>query len=59
MSASRDEKRELKSLSGDRATGVVYDSRELLGSFKEILINHAGEIYRLRVTRQNKLILTK
>lgn len=26
---------------------------------QEILINHHGEIYRLRVTRNSKLILTK
>ena len=26
---------------------------------REILINHQGEIYRLRVTRNSKLILTK
>ncbi|MBI3431828.1 MAG: hemin uptake protein HemP [Hydrogenophilales bacterium] len=26
---------------------------------QEILINHHGEIYRLRLTRNNKLILTK
>lgn len=26
---------------------------------QEILISHHGEIYRLRVTRNNKLILTK
>lgn len=26
---------------------------------QEILINHHGEIYRLRVTRNGKLILTK
>ena len=37
----------------------VYESRHLLGEDKEIFIRHAGEIYRLRMTRQNKLILTK
>ncbi|MGE5319837.1 MAG: hemin uptake protein HemP [Hyphomicrobiaceae bacterium] len=26
---------------------------------QEILIDHSGEIYRLRVTRNGKLILTK
>lgn len=36
----------------------VYESRHLLGEDKEIFIRHAGEIYR-RMTRQNKLILTK
>lgn len=37
----------------------VHESSELFKAGKEILIHHAGELYRLRVTRQNKLILTK
>jgi hemin uptake protein HemP len=35
------------------------DSRELFASGREITIGHAGEVYRLRLTSQNKLILTK
>ncbi len=35
------------------------DSLELLRGAVEIRIRHYGEEYRLRVTRQNKLILTK
>jgi hemin uptake protein HemP len=31
----------------------------LFGSRTEVLIDHRGEIYRLRITRQDKLILTK
>jgi hemin uptake protein HemP len=34
-------------------------SRELLGSEGRLDILHNGEVYRLRVTRQKKLILTK
>jgi len=34
-------------------------SKELLGSAHEIVIEHAVEEYRLRLTRQGKLILTK
>jgi hemin uptake protein HemP len=34
-------------------------SADLFGSGREILILHEGEIYRLRVTRNGKLILTK
>ncbi|MFO7640681.1 MAG: hemin uptake protein HemP [Candidatus Competibacteraceae bacterium] len=34
-------------------------SADLFGSAQEILIDHAGQEYRLRVTRQGKLILTK
>ncbi|MDI1232306.1 MAG: hemin uptake protein HemP [Methylobacter sp.] len=31
----------------------------LFGTAREIVIEHAGEEYRLRLTRQGKLILTK
>jgi len=34
-------------------------SRVLFGERKEIVILHDGEEYRLRITRNNKLILTK
>ena len=35
------------------------DSRELFVGTREITILHGGEAYRLRLTAQNKLILTK
>jgi len=34
-------------------------SAELFGTAREVVIEHAGEEYRLRLTRQGKLILTK
>ncbi|HWK49405.1 MAG TPA: hemin uptake protein HemP [Steroidobacter sp.] len=34
-------------------------SEELFGQAREILIEHSGGYYRLRVTHSNKLILTK
>ncbi len=34
-------------------------SEELIGPAREVLIQHAGCDYRLRITRQGKLILTK
>lgn len=34
-------------------------STELFGKLQEIVILHAGEEYRLRITGNNKLILTK
>jgi hemin uptake protein HemP len=37
----------------------VLDSSELFGGQTEVLILHRGEQYRLRLTRQDKLILTK
>jgi hemin uptake protein HemP len=35
------------------------DSRQLLGSERQVKIRHAGEVYELRETRLGKLILTK
>ena len=39
--------------------GSRIDSRELFTTEREIIIAHRGENYRLRLTSQNKLILTK
>lgn len=41
------------------ARGAPVDSRLLLGCGEELLIAHGAELYHLRITRQNKLILTK
>ncbi len=38
---------------------VVLRSQALFGGQRELLIMHNGEAYRLRITRQDKLILTK
>jgi hemin uptake protein HemP len=35
------------------------DSRDLFVGVREIIIGHGSETYRLRLTAQNKLILTK
>lgn len=48
--------------SGDRnvaLTGNRLESRDLFVGTKEITIGHEGEVYRLRLTALNKLILTK
>lgn len=37
----------------------TLDSLELFGSCQRIDIQHQGEVYRLQITRQGKLILTK
>lgn len=37
----------------------VVTSLELMGNGNELIIEHAGEEYRLRITKQEKLILTK
>lgn len=36
-----------------------YSTDQLFGSANEIEIMHRGETYQLRITRQEKLILTK
>jgi len=33
-------------------------SRDLFGSSREIVIDHAGRLYRMRITQNGKLILT-
>lgn len=35
------------------------DSRRLMAGANELVIDHAGQQYRLRLTRNDKLILTK
>jgi hemin uptake protein HemP len=35
------------------------ESNKLLRGTREVLIRHGGEVYRLRHTRNDKLILTK
>jgi hemin uptake protein HemP len=37
----------------------AVDSAALLRGQREVLIRHGGEVYRLRHTRNDKLILTK
>jgi hemin uptake protein HemP len=39
--------------------GNQLDSRDLFASVREIVIAHGADRYRLRLTSQNKLILTK
>ena len=39
--------------------GQRIDSRDLFVGTRELIIHHGGESYRLRLTSQNKLILTK
>ncbi len=41
------------------ALRLRLNSTELFGTAQEVIIEHAGEEYRLRLTRQGKLILTK
>ena len=38
---------------------VVVDARELFRGTREVVIEHDGVRYRLRITRRNRLILQK
>ncbi len=40
-------------------TVQTLDARELLGPRGMVRIEHEGEVYTLRMTRNNRLILTK
>ncbi len=37
----------------------VIDSKNIFEDKREIFIEHNGNIYTLRITKENKLILTK
>lgn len=43
----------------NRCSRRIVTSLELMGNGNELIIEHAGQEYRLRITRQEKLILTK
>jgi len=50
------------SATGERRIRLLenrLDSRELFATTREIMIDHGRDAYRLRLTAQNKLILTK
>jgi hemin uptake protein HemP len=40
-------------------TGHKLDSRDLFIGTREVIIHHGDDVYRLRLTSRNKLILTK
>lgn len=40
-------------------SGNRIESRDIFVGTKEVTISHEGEVYRLRLTALNKLILTK
>lgn len=41
------------------ATGLILHSRELFRQGAVVQIRHQGQTYQLRLTRQDRLILTK
>ncbi|MDR6292761.1 MULTISPECIES: hemin uptake protein HemP [Inquilinus] len=42
-----------------RPVATNLDTRELFGTRRELTIQHGEDVYRLRITRNSKLILTK
>lgn len=42
-----------------RPVVATLDTRELFGTRRELTIQHGDDVYRLRITRNSKLILTK
>ena len=44
---------------GLNSPSAAVDSLALMSGKRELLIRHGDELYRLRVTASNKLILTK
>ncbi len=50
---------EVPAVTGSQPVRQRLHSAELFGTAREVVIEHAGEEYRLRLTRQGKLILTK
>jgi hemin uptake protein HemP len=46
-------------LSSTQVPHTRLHSKKLFGEAREIIIEHAGDEYRLRLTRLGKLILTK
>ncbi len=42
-----------------RPPAAAVRSEDLFGGTRELIIRHGREEYRLRITRANKLILTK
>jgi hemin uptake protein HemP len=62
VQAERKVDRGQSTLAGTRVISVAghkIESRDLFIGTREVMINHGAEIYRLRLTKQNKLILTK
>jgi len=55
----RDDAPQVSGLLTPASSPAQVDSRRLLQGQREVVIRHGGECYRLRHTRNDKLILTK
>lgn len=50
---------EMRAASRPSTPQAEFDSHELMRGGREVLIRHAGKVYRLQHTRNDKLILVK
>jgi hemin uptake protein HemP len=48
-----------RSTAGKAAGPPTISSQELLAGYREVIIQHGAEQYRLQLTNSNKLILVK
>ena len=58
-SAANSERERVVKSAMNAAGAPIFLLEELMGEHNEVLICHAGQMYRLSRTRQGKLILTK
>ena len=59
MNNSKEDAPTLQTEFSVRVVDREIDSRDLFRFARELVIRHEGSLYRLRLTSQNKLILTK
>lgn len=50
---------EKKTAAGTVASAADVDSKTLFGAARVLMIRHGEDVYTLRITRSDKLILTK
>ncbi len=55
MDIAKDNKKDMTQQSGTRRVALT----DILGGDREIIISHQNDEYRLRLTSNNKLLLTK
>lgn len=59
LSKNTHEQNTLKTKLHEKNTAHRFNTQELFLNAKEVMIDHLNETYLLRLTKQNKLILTK
>ncbi len=59
MDVSTEKKKKIRYFDRQNRQVPVFDTQDLFGEGREIRLHHCGEEYRLILTKNNKLILTK